>query len=35
MEYRRVVDGYRLSCSDAVTVMSATHERGFFDRERP
>jgi hypothetical protein len=33
MEYGRVDDGYRLTFSDAVTTMSATHERGFFDRE--
>ena len=33
MEYDRVDGGYRLTFSDAVTTMSATHERGFFDRE--
>ena len=33
MEYRRADGGYELSFSDAVATMSATHERGFFDRD--
>lgn len=33
MEYRRLGDGYELSFTDGVATISATHDRGFFDRE--
>jgi hypothetical protein len=33
MIYRKVDGGYQLTFADAAATVSATHERGFFDRE--
>lgn len=33
MDYNRIEGGYRLTFADAVVTMSATDDRGFFDRD--